>query len=452
MADPGRRRLKLAVWSPLPPSPSGIADYVAESLPPLGRHVELQLVVEEPSAVDDELRRHYPVCRPEETTGADLDLYHLGNSPSHAFVYRAALARPGVAFLHEWSLHHLVLRETVERGDVSRYLKEMRRAHGETGTFVGRQVARALGGDVLPALFPLNDRVLEESLAVVALTEDVRARAARRLPGRAVLHLPHHLSLPEGSVVDRAEARRRLGIAPEALVLTAAGLATAAKRLDVAMRVAGRLRKAHPSIQLVVAGESDPGVPLLEWARDAGLGGAFRLTGRLSLPDFVLHLCAADLVLALRFPSHGEISGALIRALGVGRAALVTAGSPASQEFPEGVIVPVDPGAVEETELEALVDHLLRKPALRERMGAVAREYVEHRHRLDDTVATLAAFLERVQAGKDETLAALAADRPRGGMLGFLMEEVRWAARDVGLPAVHLGLESLLGPLIEPPR
>ena len=62
--------------------------------------------------------------------------------------------------LHDWSLHHLVLRETVERGDVAAYLREMRRAYGETGTFVGRQVARALGGDLLPALFPLNDRML----------------------------------------------------------------------------------------------------------------------------------------------------------------------------------------------------------------------------------------------------------------------------------------------------
>ena len=57
--------------------------------------------------------------------------------------------------LHEWSLHHLVLHETVERGDLASYLREMRRAHGERGTFVARQVARALGGDLLPALFPL---------------------------------------------------------------------------------------------------------------------------------------------------------------------------------------------------------------------------------------------------------------------------------------------------------
>ena len=53
-----------------------------------------------------------------------------------------------------------------EQGDVGSYAREMRRSHGATGSFVARQVARALGGDLLPALFPLNDRLLERSLAV----------------------------------------------------------------------------------------------------------------------------------------------------------------------------------------------------------------------------------------------------------------------------------------------
>ena len=97
----------VAVWSPRPPSPSGIADYVAEQLPALGAHLDLRWV-----------------GREDEAAPADLDVYHLGNSPAHAFVYRAALRRPGVVVLHDWSLHQLVLRETVERGDVSAYLRE----------------------------------------------------------------------------------------------------------------------------------------------------------------------------------------------------------------------------------------------------------------------------------------------------------------------------------------
>ena len=38
--------MRLAVWSPLPPSPSGIADYVAEQVPALQQHAEVRVVTE----------------------------------------------------------------------------------------------------------------------------------------------------------------------------------------------------------------------------------------------------------------------------------------------------------------------------------------------------------------------------------------------------------------------
>jgi len=424
--------VRLAVWSPRPPSPSGIADYVAESLPHLARAAQVELVTEDGAA-----------------SGADLDIYHIGNSAAHAFAYRAALRRPGVVFLHDWSLHHLVLGETVEKGDTAGYLREMRRAHGEAGTFVGRQVARGLGGDLLPALFPLNDRILEGSLAVVGLTADLTARAARRIPGRPVLHLRHHLALPLDPPPSREEARRALGLPADALILTAPGLATRAKGLDVALRAAGVARRGHPSLRVVVAGDVATDVPLGEWARAAGLADSLLVTGRLALEDFVRHLCAADVVLCLRFPSHGEMSGALVRTLGVGRPALVTAGTPAAMEFPDGVAVPVDPGPQEEAELVALLEALLGSRELRDRIGRAARDHVHRHHDLAATTERLLGFLREVRAGKDRTLLALAAERAReGSLLAYALEEVRWAARDLGLagapPGVGAALQALL--------
>jgi len=421
--------VRLAVWSPLPPSPSGIADYAAEQLPLLARAFDVTTVAEDPGDT-----------RPD----ADLDFYHLGNSPAHAYVYRAALSRPGVVVLHDWSLHHLVLAETVERGDVSAYLREMRRAHGETGTFVGRQVARALGGELLPALFPLNDRILERSLGVVGLTNFVASRAALKLPGRPVLCLPHHLSLPLDPLPSRQEARLTLGLPEEALLVTAPGLATASKRLDTALRVVGRLLPSHPSLRLVVAGGVDPRLPLDAWAREAGVGGALVVTGRIDLADFVRHLVAADVVLALRFPTHGEMSGALVRALGVGRPVLVTAGTPASEELPEGIVVPVDPGVHETAELAALLHRLLRDEALRDRIGRLARDHAREHHALAPTVERLAAFLIDVHARQEELVALVAKPAPEGSLMEYLVEEVRRAALDIGLP----GVPARLGPLL----
>ena len=439
--------MRVAVWSPLPPSPSGVADYVVESIPALLVHCDVVLVAEDATRVDPAVRARFTVHSATDAPPADLDVYHLGNSPDHAFVYRRALREPGVAVLHEWSLHHLVLHETVERGDLASYVREMRRAHGEQGTFVARQVARALGGDLLPALFPLSDRVLERSLAVVALTEAVTDRIARRMPARPRLHLRHHLALPLDPLPARAEARRALGRPAEALLVTAPGLATAAKGLRSAMRALGRLRGAFPALHLVVAGDRDPRLPLAEWAEEAGLGGAWTLTGRQTLPDFVRHLCAADLVLGLRFPSHGEMSGALVRALGVGRPVLVTAGTPAADEFPEGVVVPVAPGPDEEEELFAVLGHLLSSPALRETIGGLARAYVREHHGLDAVTGALAAFLEDVHRRKAALAAAVAEDTPGEGLLSYFTEEVRAGARELGLLAVPLGLDAVLASL-----
>ena len=437
--------MRLAVWTPLPPSSSGVADYAAEQVAGLSRRFDLTVVVEDPRAVDLAGIPTARVVGAGEPPDVDLDLYHLGNSPPHAFVYRAALARPGVLLLHDFGLHQLVLGETVERGDRGAYLREMRRAHGETGTFVARQVARGLGGAVLPFLFPLSERVLERSLAVVALTREIAARAALRLNERPVLHLTHHLALPLDPPPSREEARRALGLPLHAPIVTAPGLVTAAKRIDVLMEVAARLRASHPALRLVVAGEPERGVPLDDWARASGLGASLVLTGRLALPDFVRHLAAADLVVALRFPSQGEMSGAVVRALGVGRATLVTAGTPSADEFPEGCVVPVDPGRTEAAHLEALLGRLLGDRALREAIERLARAHVRRHHSLEATADRLAGFLEDVHArGADLSADVRRREVAEGTLRAFLRDEVRWAARDLGLADVPTELEGLL--------
>ena len=196
-------------------------------------------------------------------------------------------------------------------------------------------------------------------------------------------------------------------------------------------------------------------ISLLAAAADPGIFSAvvavdpLILTGRLSLEDFVRHLAAADVILSLRFPSHGEISGALVRALGVGRPVLVTAGTPAAHEFPEGVVLPVDPGPSEPDELVALLRELLMDASLRSAIGRLARNHVLQHHTLEETVARLAGFLRKVHAGKPAMLRSLRSERvDEGSLLGYLTEEVRWGARELGLPGLQLGLGTLLEELV----
>jgi glycosyltransferase involved in cell wall biosynthesis len=212
------------------------------------------------------------------------------------------------------------------------------------------------------------------------------------------------------------------------------------------MDVVARLRRRHASLQLVIAGGVDPKLDLEGVARSSGIGEGVVVTGRLSLEAFAMQLVAADVVLALRFPSHGEISGALIRALGVGRPVVVTGATPAAEEFPEGIVAPIDPGRGESAELEALLDRLLEDPALRERMGQLAREHVRAVCELGSTVEALFGFLAEVQARRGELETAVAVNETpgEGSLLGYLQDEVRWSASELGLAGVDFGAEALL--------
>jgi hypothetical protein len=388
--------VRLRVWGP---EPQESAPYLAEILPSLWRHAEIREAADE---------------------GADLDLYPIGNGPAFARPYQAALRRPGVVILQDWNLHALVRGETRGRGGVPGYLREMRRSGGERGTFVARQVVRGLGGDLLPALFPLNDRLLEGSLAVVASTEHIRSRVARALPGRPVLHLPLHLLAPRPGGALRREARRARGLAEPDLLVSAAGEAGSLARTKAAL---DRLRGDFPSLRLEI----------------------------LNSPVRLVDVAAADVVLALHVPSGGGVPPELVRAALLGIPTLVSAGTPGEEEFPEGAVVPVDPGPPEEAEIESLLRLLLGEPSLREAIGRLAREHVES-YPPQLLADRLAAFLAGVERGKEAALRARDKDRAaEGSRLDYLMEEVRWAARDLGLAGARLGLEPLLAPLGKDP-
>jgi hypothetical protein len=147
------------------------------------------------------------------------------------------------------------------------------------------------------------------------------------------------------------------------------------------------------------------------------------------------------------------MSAALVRALGLGRPAFVTAGTPAALELPEGVGIPISPGAGEEEELLAFLQHLRDDPALGERLGEVSRDFVRARHDLPRTVDQLATFLDEVADRVEGLLAELPPVPEEVGTLpAYLKEELRWAVRDLGVGARALEVDSVVDELCGRPQ
>jgi hypothetical protein len=372
----------------------------------------------------------------EEPPPADLALLDVADGAAHAFAFRAARERPGVVLLRDSTLPSTLAREMADRARRASVLREMQRAYGDDGVFVARQVARGLGGDLLPRLFPPTDRLLETCLGLVTLTEGVRARAARRLGARPSLVLPLHLLAASRplSPLTRDTARRALHLPASSAVIAMDGCATS--RVELGARMLERLRERLSGLRLVV------------------VGGASALPeGVTRAQDFATATVAADVVLALDDPFAGAVPAGFEDALGSERALVVSAGSAAAADFSEGTLALVEPGRLEPAHLEALLLHLLGSTG---RSAALARLARAEALRLADPsamAASLAAFLGRVLADAPAILAAIRAAQAREDtLLGQLLDEVRFGERTLGLADLDLGLRPLLEGLLRPTR
>jgi glycosyltransferase involved in cell wall biosynthesis len=427
----------IEIWSPLPPDASGVADYVEEQLPFLPEPGGITLVTESPEGVVSSLRERYAVVSPSASDANAVRVYHIGNSPAHAFAYREAIARPGIVFLHEWNLHELLLGLAVTSNDFRAYRDQMRREHGERGTIAAGAIADALGGRHWTSVFPLNAELLERALAVVCLARSTAAKAAARLPGVPVLHLPHHAVL-RSHASTREEARTRLNLDPGAPIILAPGLGTASKALDTAREALEQVRQRWPEASLMTVGGE---------ARDDGRARVHHL-GRVDIETLGDALVAADVVLALRFPSRGETSGVLMRALAAGRATVVSSGSTADEDLARGVVARVSPGPYEVGELAALIELLLGNADARERMERLA--FVEAGRRdARELTKSFAGFVDSVAAQRAELMNQVStrSGRRRAGA-GRWAADIEGAVSSLGLARAPQGvfekLEGLL--------
>src|SRR5438477_403026 len=143
--------LRVAYFSPMPPTRTGIAHYSSMVVDALRQHVDLQ-VITTPDA---------------RSLTPDVSIYQLGNNPHHEWIYREAMATPGIIVLHDVVLHHLIVEMTLARGDAEGYAQALRANHGAAGEAWARGRAAGLHSEMGNFLFPASIGVANRSRAVI---------------------------------------------------------------------------------------------------------------------------------------------------------------------------------------------------------------------------------------------------------------------------------------------
>ncbi len=394
------KRPRIAYCSPVNPAASGISDYSEELLPYLGQYADITLYLEDRLHPNNpQLTQHLEVQplrrleRAHRRRPYDAIVYHMGNSPVHAGIWRAAQRLPGVIVLHEFVLNHFMLWYAANmQHDVQRYVRAMQARYGEEGAHIAQLMIR---GRFTEATFhfPLCEPVVAAARGLLAHSRYVQARVNMLRPELPTAVVPMGVPLPPA--IPRAAARARLGVAPDALLLASFGHINAYKRLEPALRALLELHRERPETRYVLVGSMSPHYDVSGLIRRMGLEDVVTITGYVPRATFEDYVAAADICLNLRHPTAGETSASLLRLLGAGRPTLVSA-TGAFTELPPEVAAQVDPDAGERTLILAYCRLLAGRPDVAAALGAQARTYVAQKHNLERAAQGYARFLARL--------------------------------------------------------
>ncbi len=350
--------MKVAFFAPLPPAPTGVADYASALLAGLRRHGEVEVGSE---------------------TG--VPLYHIGNNHLHRAIYGRALKRPGLVVLHDAVLQHFLLGTLDESG----YEEEFVYNYGEWMRGLAEQLWRERARSAADPRFfdyPMLKRITSTARAVIVHNPAAARGVRRHAPDAHVIEIPHLFVAPDmPDAVERLRVRAALGLRPRTLLVGVFGHLRESKRLPVILRAMERVWTRDADVRLLVAGafaSSD-----LERAMTPLLADARILrVGHLPERDFWSYASAADLCVNLRYPTAGESSGIAIRMMGIGKPVVFTSGEEICR-LPENACLRVDLGAGEEQTLAETILWLAADHEASAAIGANAARHIAQDHSIE---------------------------------------------------------------------
>lgn len=392
VSDTGRPRILWA--SPLPPARTGVADYAAELLPALAGRARIRVLPPPGWRPGRDWPPELEIAPADaEAAPGEIVLIHLGNNPHHLWLLPRLRAGNGVVVLHDAVLHHLLVEETVARGELEAYEEALMLAHGPFATAIAK--ARAIGhsGRLDAFLLPARAAFLQYCRGVITHSDWAASVISSECSSLPVARVP--LAAADPGPVDRAAVRALLGIDADDLVLMHLGYLGPEKGLEEIVTAVAAAARIDPRVRLVVVGEgADDGV-LESAAAAAGIADRLRTTGWVA-PDRLLRVPAvAGLGVVLRTPSAGETSAAALRFLACG-VPVAIGGRRQFLELDEAAAPRLTPGPSAAAELVRLLISAAAEDWSDRR--AAARALYECGHRPDQVAVELVSAVKTMTA------------------------------------------------------
>jgi glycosyltransferase involved in cell wall biosynthesis len=252
----------------------------------------------------------------------DLNVYQVGNSSHHDYLWPYLFRYPGLSVLHDASVQHARAAALLRTRRAEDFRAEFAANHPGISPDLA-ELAIAGFDNHLYYFWPMSRLIIEASRVTAVHSVPLARELQEQLPAAHVtaIHLAHGQSLTADQIRSaRARVRAAYGIADDAVLFGVFGGLAPDKRIAQILDALAATIPYAPSSHLLLAGAPARHYDLAADVHTRGLDERVTITGYLGT-DAELTECiaATDVSLNLRWPTAREMSGPWLRALAAGR-------------------------------------------------------------------------------------------------------------------------------------
>jgi len=370
--------MKIALFSPVNPIPSGISDYTEELIPELVKFWDVDLYVEKGFHMESTKIRDLvniieydsKIFKPENY---DEIIYHMGNNlKAHKYIYNALLQFKGVVVLHDYMLQGFYAEKYDFDRDKNFFIELQKKYYDNIGKEIADYVINELPHPILDTSesinYPLNEEIITNAKSLIVHSKFLKDLIEKKF-NTSVYLIPHH-----GHNIKKfntEKIRTDLGVSQDDILICSTGFINKNKRVQTILSALDEINVSN--IKYLIQGKDN--CSLMTNIPKKNKVKIIR-KGYVSLEELEGYICSSDICVNLRYPTMGESSGSLLRMMSYGKPVLVTNGGSYSN-FPDYTVIKVDPDILEKEMIKKSVLELIKDKDFRFSIGREARNYVE---------------------------------------------------------------------------